>query len=115
MSKTNATPLGALTRDDNNTAVQSANGFATSDATASPQSSPISYTTGVVTIVVPDNAIECILMPTTDLRVSTDSGVAAYDLIKANTKESIPCTRTQNIYVQRDASNGSLYFRFHTV
>lgn len=112
---TGISSLGPLVKDSNNHKVQIGSGFTVADVTTVPQTSPLSYTTGVVTIVVPDRAVEMILSPTTDLRISDTVGVATYDVIKANTKESIPCARQQNIYLQRDASNGTLNFRFTVV
>ncbi len=42
-------------------------------------------------------------------------GVSTYDLIKANTKESIACAKMQNIYMQRDSASGTAYFRFTVI
>jgi hypothetical protein len=112
MAKTDASPLGSLSKDDNMTAVQTGNSFTTTDVTGTPVTSPASYTNATTTITIPDGAVEMIIMPTTDLRISELSNVAAYDLIKANTKESIPVARMSTLYITRDASSGSAYFRF---
>lgn len=107
--------FGSLARDRNQVAIQTGSSFTNADATGTPQTSPLAYTTGVYTIVVPTAAFELILMPTTDLRVGTEVTVATYDIVKANTKEAIGVANMQTIYIQRDASNGTLYFRFNII
>ncbi len=112
MAKTGSQLTNPIVRDANRIAVQACGSFVTSDATSVAQTSPLSYTGSVTTIVVPDNALECILNPTTALRVSELVGMAQYDVIAANTKESIPCADMQNIYIKQDASSGTVNFRF---
>lgn len=107
--------LGALAKDRNQTAVQAGSTFTTTDATTIPQTSPTAYTTGVITLVVPNNAVECIILPTTDARVSEIADVSVYYFHAANTAQSYPCAEMQNIYFKRDAANGNLFFRFTTV
>lgn len=107
--------LGSLVHDRNQVDVQIGSEFVVADATGTPQTSPLSYTTGVYTIVVPDRAVEFICSPTTDLNIGSAVGMTTYDLIKANTKESLPCAKMQNIYVQRNSASGTLYFRFTLV
>lgn len=92
--------------------IQIGGSFQTSDATGTPQNSPLSYTTGVITIAVPDNAVELILNPTTDLRVSELLAMTTYDIVIGGSKESIPVARMSNVYVKRDSASGTLNFRF---
>jgi hypothetical protein len=54
-------------------------------------------------------------MPTTDLRVSEITWMARYDLVKANSKEVIWVAWISTVYIKRDWSDWSLYFRFITV
>src|SRR3990167_1534168 len=102
MAKTEGQLTNNVTREGSRIAIQAGGSFVIADVTGTPQTSPLSYTTWVYTIVVPDNAIEFICSPTTDLRVSDTVGVATYDIVRASTKESIPCAKMQNIYVQRE-------------
>ncbi len=115
MSKASAT-LGGLVKDGNGQSIQIGGQFVTQDATGTPQTSPISYSsTTIYPIVVPDTAIEMIIMPTTDLRVSEKSDVSRYDLVKANSKECFPVARMQTVYIQESAADGSAYVRFTTI
>lgn len=112
MAKAGSSLTNPIVRDANRIGVQAGGSFVTSDVTGTPQTSPLAYTNAVITIVVPDNAIECILNPSTALRVSELVGMAQYDVIAANTKESIPCAAMQNIYITRDSVSGTVGFRF---
>lgn len=104
--------LGSLLQDSNGVQLQITNSFTNTDNSASPQASPINYDSNVLTIVPPDNAVECILNPTTDLRVSSLADISAYDIILAGTKESLPVGRMAALYVKQDSANGILYIRF---
>lgn len=103
-----------------NKAIKSAEGevmqvmaqFTTQDETSTPKTSPLAYTTAVITLKVPKEAIQVTFMPTTDMRVSDIVGMTTYDVIKANTKETIGCAGMQNIYIIRDSADGSLNFKF---
>jgi hypothetical protein len=114
MAKT-GTPLNTLIRDDNTTAVQIGSSIQTSDATATPQNSPLAFSNTVITIVIPDNAVEFIVAPSKDLRVSELANMSTYDVVATGTKEAIPCARMQNIYIVRDSADGTLNFRFTLV
>lgn len=104
--------FGNLPREGSHTPIQVPNYFQTNDATGTPQTSPLSYSNSVIPIVVPQGAVQLSVLPTTDLRVSEVSNAAQYDLVKANTKELIACAEMSTIYIVRDASDGSLYFKF---
>jgi len=101
-----------LPTDSRGAAIQAGNYFQTQDATGTPQTSPLSYSSSPITIVVPQGAILVSFLPTTDMLVSELSNLAQYDLIKANTKEVINCAQMANIYIQRSSADGSLYFKF---
>lgn len=108
---------GALPRDGNHIAIQAGQKFVTQDVTGTPQTSPIAYSTTIIAIVVPDNAIKMTLIPSTDLRVSdlATFTTANYDLLKANIKETIDVAGMQTIYVVRDSADGNLFFKFVTI
>lgn len=97
---------------DGKSSIQVGNGFVTADATGSPNNSPLVYTSSVTTILVPQGAIQMSLLPTTDLRISEVVAMSTYDLIKANTKEIVPCAGLKTMYIKEDASDGSVYFKF---
>lgn len=108
--------FGHLSRDRNQIPIQTANSFVVQDATAVPQVSPLAYSgTGIYNLVVPDGAIELVFTATTDVRVGPGSGLVSYFLVKANVITTLGVASMQNVYVQRDASDGSLNFRFNVV
>lgn len=108
----NGTTLNNLFRDGSTAALQIGNTFQSQDNTGTPVTSPLALTGAVQTLVVPDNAVECILYPVANsLQVSEIVGVTRYDLIAAGAKESVPCAKMNNIYVKGTAAD-TLYFRF---
>lgn len=115
MSKTDASPLGSLPQDDNAKPVQVGSSFTTTDVTTVPKTSPVSYSSSAITIAIPDGAVEFIVLPTTDLRVSSLSDVSSYDLVKLGSKESFPVARMSSVYIVRDSADGSAYIRFTIV
>ncbi len=109
MSKNQLDSLLSLARDQDRVPVQIGSSFQTTEAT---QNSPLSYTTGKITLVVPDRAVELIVFPTTDMRVSEDVNMTTYDIVPAGAKEAISCARMSNIYLIRDSASGTLRFRW---
>lgn len=101
-----------LPTDGRKTPIQVGNYFTTLDATASPQASPLSYSSVVITIVVPQGAIQMVCFPSTDMRISEVSNAANYDIIPAGTKEVLSCAQMSKIYIVRDSADGSLRFKF---
>lgn len=114
MSKT-GNFLGSLAREDNGNSVQIGSSIQTSDSTGTPKTSPLAYSSSVITITIPDNAVEFIVNPTTAMRISEIVGMSQYDVIAANSKEAIPCARMDFIYIVRDSADGTLNFRFTLV
>lgn len=107
--------LESLNRDDNNTPIMTGTGILTQDATGTPQTSPLAYTTGVVTIAIPENAAEMVFRASTDIRVSNVSDVSTYFVVPAGANWVIGLARTDTLYFQRDATSGTLNFYFVTV
>ena len=100
--------LKQLVRDENRQPVQIGSSFETT-------SSPFTLTGGIDTIPVPDNGVEFIVNPQThDIFVSEKSDLTTYDIIAASTKESIPCARMDNIYIQGTGGD-TVNFRFTLV
>jgi hypothetical protein len=64
---------------------------------------------------VPDAAIQIILSPTTDLRVSEDVAMARYDIISAGAKEAFSVALMSNVYIKQDSVAGTVRFRFASV
>jgi len=92
-----------------------ANAFQTTDASSSPQSSPLSLDgTSTYTLTVPTNAVQLKLFPTVDLDVSEDSSMSNYFQIAANSVVTIPVADVDKVYV-KSGSSGSLYFMFELV
>lgn len=107
--------FGQLPRDSGGDVIPSATKFVTQDATGSPQISPLAYSSSVITLVVPDDALQLILAPTTDLRVSEDVAMGRYDVVTAGSKEAFAVALMQNVYIKRDAVDGTVRFRFAKV
>lgn len=113
MAKTpDGTRFGMLGRDARGVPVQTACGFATHDAGSTPKTSPLAYSSSVITLVVPDSAVQLVLSPSTGLRISDDPTVTTYDVIGAGSKEAIPVALMQNVYIRRDTTDGTVTFRF---
>jgi hypothetical protein len=115
MAKTGAPFVGNLPTDASRRVIQVGNSFATQDATASPKTSPLAYSTSVITLTVPDRAVQIVVKPSTAMRIAETVGMSTYDVVAANTVETIPCAGMPNIYIVRDAADGTLNFKFISV
>lgn len=115
MSKGNILPYVALVRDANGSALQTAARFTTQDISGTPKVSPLAYSSSVITIAVPDGALQFIVSPTTDMRISNDVTMTTYDLIAAGAKEALPVALMSSVYIKRDAVDGTVRFRFAEV
>jgi hypothetical protein len=116
MTKTDITRrFGRLGREARGDALQTATTFVTQDAGTTPKVSPLLYSSSVITIAVPDDAVQLVLSPSTDLRVSEDPSIAHYDVVTAGSKEALPVVLMQTVYIQRDTVDGTLFFRFARV
>ena len=89
--------------------------FITHDSSATPKTSPLAYSSSVLTIDVPTNAAEIVLKPSTDLRISEVSTGSPYFLINSSTTQAISVGSTDKFYIVRDASDGTLNFYFVTL
>ena len=107
--------FGALRKDSNHESIPFGGAFVTQDATGTPKTSPLAYSSSVITLTVPANAVKLVVLPTTDMRISDVSNAATYDVVPANTRETYDVANMSAVYIVRDASDGSLRFRFITV
>lgn len=103
---------GQLTKDESSAPIQIGRNFVTTNGT---QTSPLSYTTGVTTLLIPSNAIEVHFYPTSDLKVSELVAVSTYDLIVTGSKEAVCCAGMSQIYLAGSTASGTLYFKFVTI
>ena len=106
-----------LFRDGSHEAVQVGGSFQTSDATASPNKSPLTVSSSVITLIVPDNAVRFVgYSVTNDTRVSPESTAADnYFVIKAGATVSFDCARMANIYLLRDAGADATFDFYFTI
>lgn len=104
--------FGNLPSSQKGGVIQSGNYFLTQDGTGTPQTSPLSYTAAVSTIVVPQGSVQVSLLPTTDLLISELVAMGQTDLIKANTKEIISVSQLAKFYIKESSVDGVLYFKF---
>src|SRR5882757_484085 len=103
---------GFLGVDSNGVPLQTPTKFVTQDVSGTPKNSPLAYSSSVVTLTVPDDAVQLILSPTTDLRVSDDVAMARYDVVVAGSKEAFSVGSMASVYIVRDTADGSVRFRF---
>ena len=107
--------FGAFPLDDNSTPIEVGKSFKTADITGTPQTSPLSVGTSVVTIVVPTNAFKMYFTSGAALRVSEVSNAASYFTTVANTPYEVPCSGMDNVYVRIDAAEGTTPLSFYFV
>lgn len=101
-----------LPRDGSAGAIQAGGSFRTTDAAG--LASPSSLSGGFDTIVIPQNAVEVILFPSTnDMAISEHSDFSSYDLVSKGSKEVYGCSGMTSVYVQGGMAADTLYFRFN--
>lgn len=105
----------SLAREDNENPINVGSAIETSDASGTPKDSPLAYSSSVITLSVPANAAEIVVRPTTDMRISEASNAATYYTVLAGTIHTFPLGRMENVYIVRDASDGTVHFYFITV
>jgi len=101
------------------------NYFMTTDATGTPQKSPLAVPTATTTTInVPAAAIELVLISSTALRISESDPVAApYFVIPASTIFRVPCMTpalnandtTGQIFLKADSVDATVQFMFLNV
>lgn len=114
--KTSVT-FNGLISDGNRNALTGAlgNGFVTRDASASPNTSPLSFSGSTVTLTVPANATEFSVTAGADaLKVSEDSTMSEYWQVTAGVNITLPCARQEYIYLAGTSSD-TVSFAFNLV
>lgn len=111
----NGTTTNNLFRAGSTDQVQIGNAFVTADNSASVKNSPLTVSSSVLTIVPPDNAVEFIVNPSADMKISNDLTMTTYDVIASGTKESVPCAKMSAIYIVRSSGDLTLNFRFTVI
>jgi len=106
--------FGNLPRDGSRSPIQTTNSFVTQDATGTPITSPLAYTTGVTTLVVPPNAVSIVIQSSVALKVSEVLTQASYYTTTINGVETLSCGNMANIYLSA-AGAATIQFRFNTV
>lgn len=95
--------IESLIKDDNGNAVQIGSSFSTLVYKA---------TGNVDTVTIPDNCVEVIFYPvTSNLKVSNDVSMTDYDVVAKDAKESFPCSRMEEVYIQGTVAD-TVYVRF---
>jgi len=111
--------LGGQVVDANRVAIQGvASGFITTDIAASPNTSPLTLSTGVTTIVVPSSAIAVTfsnLDSTNNVLVSELVGMGTYFTLLPKTAQTFEIARQGNIYVKGSAATPIVSFIFQLV
>lgn len=109
--KTSA-PFGASVPDANRAALTGfPNQMQVIDATASPNTSPLTVNTTAI-LLVPLNAVSVTIISTTNVvQVSEDSTQTAYFTLPAGVIQTFPCARQANVYL-KTASSTVINFYF---
>jgi hypothetical protein len=107
--------IGRLVPDGNMKPLPFANSFVTQDATATPVGSPLAMTGSTQTLVVPDNAVEIVINPSTAVvQVSEDSSMSVYFTVPVDTSQSFPVVAQQHVYL-KGTSSDKVQFYFKTL
>lgn len=102
-------------RDSNHILVGAFGSFVTTDATGTPQVSPITVSSSVINLVVPDNATQLVLSNNANaLRISEVSTVTGnYYVLPASTSNFvIDVARMTNVYLLQDSASVTVQFMF---
>lgn len=121
MAKTGSKVNGASPSDAQGNLVIIPAAFTAQDATGTPNKSPKTVSSSVITLVVPDKAVFFVAeVPagTADCRVSDESTAADHYFVVTHVQgpKRFPCAGMQNIYLLRDAAaDVTLQFYFETL
>lgn len=111
--------FGNLRRDGSKQPLTGAlgNGIQTTDATSTPQTSPLTVTTSaVVTLVAPDDAMNVLITSLTNtLNISEVSNMASYFTLPVNTPITLECGLQKNFYLESNTGNATVSFAFGIV
>ena len=107
--------FGSLARDPTNYPLPFATKFGTKDSSGTPKLSPLNYSSSIITLVVPNDAVWFSVSPTTDLRVSEDPAMASYDVVPTAGRESFYVALMANVYIVWDSADGIARFKFMRV
>lgn len=115
MAKT-GTSTNNLFRDASHAPVPVGGSFQTSDATTSPNVSPLTVSSSAIDLIVPSNAIKLVITnASAGVRVSELPAVSNYLLVQASGTLSIDCSRMTDIYLIRDSGDAVVQFYFSLV
>lgn len=107
-----AKAFGNLAREIAGGVLQCPTKFSTVDNSGTPKNSPLAYSSSVITLTPPDDAVQLILTPSTNLQVSELIGMGSYYVITAGATHAMPVASMAAVYVKRDSADGTLNFRF---
>ena len=95
--------------------VEVSKSFSTADATATPQTSPLTVSSTEIDITVPAKAVELIIVYTDQsIRISEVTGMARYFVLPAGYSHTLQIANTSHVYLKRDSADATVqfYFRF---
>jgi hypothetical protein len=102
----------SLMKDADNLAIQKSTVFSSQDISGADIKSPYFYTTGVTGITVPVNALDIVLNSSQLMRISSRQDFASYDEIRANVRQTLPCSDVDVIYIRGATVGGTINFRW---
>lgn len=90
------------------------NGIQTTDATATPQNSPLAITTATAILQIPLNATAIVVTGSAAMNISELSSMASYFTLPSGSQLTIPITNQLFLYFTT-ATTGNLSFYFEIV
>jgi len=101
--------------DARDNVVQVSKNFSTQDATATPQTSPLTVSSTEIDLVVPNKAAELIIVFTDQaFRISEVTGMARYFVLPAGYSHTLQVAGATHVYLKRDGTSDAtvqFYFR----
>lgn len=111
-----------LPKDSNRTDIPTARGFVCHDASGTPKVSPYSLTSTEVALVFPENAVELVIVNTSqDIRIATTAtytgggGTTEYATVGAGTGTVIQMGEGGTIYMRAASTTATVDFYFRTL
>lgn len=109
----NGTSSNNSFRDASHRPIIGYNSFQTSDATTSPQVSPLSVSSSIINLAVPSNAVKLVIANSSAaIRVSEIAAASNYFIVGIAGNATIDCAGMNNIYLVRDSADSIVQFYF---
>lgn len=99
-----------ISRDRNGEAIKTSCVFSTDNGVIS---SPSAISSSIVEVAIPDGALEIVLMPSEDIRISEKSDMSSYFIIPSYVMYTEWVAGLDSIFLVRDDIDSTLHFKFN--